>query len=580
MTTITSTSRGRRLITAAVLAVALPATLAFAGTASAANRPATAGTPSAPVNLFTEDFENDTAGTPVLLNDYTGAAPLDETYTADPAWLSPAQCNGLILSEQDPPTQPAGISCNGYWGSALLFGEAFGSWEGTDPATNHALVGYTNGDPGVNSVKLQTNTPIPLPSANRFLVIRSDDAAQNCFAAHPLDEYSVLDGATALPTSSSPIDPCADPGAVIDGTDVGTYTGDQAVLFTGTAAGIQLVDEQGVGGGNDGAVDNIELLDATPQLDLSATTGGIPVGETAHLTFTVTNTSELDAKDGWSFTANLPSGLTLADSSVATTCASGTAAAGSAPGTVDVGGDLTSGQSSCTVTVDVTSIYGGTYSLCGSSITNPVGVNLPGCTSLNFVAPVFDARANSARLTSPLLNIGPLVPSGYECKTVAGSDTNGGINASLGTLGSLGTLDTAASGAINSANGTRTAAADAQTANVDLLGGLITANEVDTTAQAQQPLTSTGLGPVATAGTTTFTNLRVAGVAISANPGPNTTISLPLVGSVVLNQQTPVAGGDGITVTALDVTLLTGTQLTISQSTAALLSASATCPVS
>jgi len=48
----------------------------------------------------------------------------------------------------------------------------------------------------------------------------------------------------------------------------------------------------------------------------------------------------------------------------------------------------------------------------------------------------------------------------------------------------------------------------------------------------------------------------------------------------VLNQQTTVAGGDGITVNALDVTLLTGTRLTISTSTAALLSATATCPIS
>jgi hypothetical protein len=79
----------------------------------------------------------------------------------------------------------------------------------------------------------------------------------------------VLDGSTAQSTFSSPIAPCSNYADTIDGVRVGTYTGDQAVLFGGTAAGIQLVNEQGSGDGNDGAVDNIELLDATPQLDLS-----------------------------------------------------------------------------------------------------------------------------------------------------------------------------------------------------------------------------------------------------------------------------------------------------------------------
>jgi hypothetical protein len=231
------------------------------------------------------------------------------------------------------------------------------------------------------------------------------------------------------------------------------------------------------------------------------------------------------------------------------------------------------------VTVHVTSIYGGTYQLCGAQITNVAGVDPPGCTTLTFVAPVFDARANSAALTSLLLNLGPLAPSSYECVSTPGATSNSLLNAGLGALGGLGTLNTSASGSIG-ANGTRTAAASSQTANISLLGGLISATEVVTTAQARQPLTATGLGPVATTGSITFTNLRVAGLAIAANPGPNTTIGLPGVGTVVLNEQTSVAGGDGITVTALDLTLLVGTHLTISQSTAALLSPTAACPVS
>jgi hypothetical protein len=169
----------------------------------------------------------------------------------------------------------------------------------------------------------------------------------------------------------------------------------------------------------------------------------------------LTNTTDLDAKNGWSFTANLPSGLTLADDSYTSTCGSATAAPGSSSGTVNVQGDLSAGQTSCTVTVDVTSFYTGTYSLCAAQISNPVGVDLPGCTSLTFIGPVFDARADGAQVTSPLLNIGPLVPAAYECTSTPGDDSNGVLNATLSSIGSLGTLDTSASGTV-ATNGTRT----------------------------------------------------------------------------------------------------------------------------
>jgi hypothetical protein len=573
---------GARRVTAVALAGALPAALIFTATPPAsANAPGDPGTPSAPVNLYTENFENGVGAAPVLLSGYTGAAPQNETYSAASAYDSAGYCDGYVVSEQAPDIDPAGSNCGGFWGGALEFGEALGQWAGEDPSTNHALIEYTQGNPGVG-VMLQTDTPIALPAANRFLIVRADAGAENCTAGgatSPLYQFNLLDGATAQPTFSSPIAPCSDYSDTLYGVRLGTYTGDQAVLFNGTAAGIQMVDEQGSGNGNDGAVDNIELLDATPQLDLSATTGSTPVGETANLTFTLTNTTDLDAKDGWSFTANLPSGLTLADDAYTTTCGSATAAAGSASGTVDVQGDLSAGQTSCTVTVDVTSLYTGTYQLCAAQISSPVGVDLPGCTSLNFVGPVFDAQADGAQVASPLLDIGPLAPAAYECTSVPGSDGNGLVSAGLGVLGGAGALDTSASGTI-AANGTRTAAASAQTASVGLLGGLITADEIATNAQAREPVTASGPGAVTTAATTTFTNLRVAGVAITANPGPNTTIGLAGIGTVTLNQQTSIAGGAGVTVIALDVTLLTGAHVTLAQSTAALLSPTASCPVS
>jgi hypothetical protein len=552
----------------------------LAGTAppALANAPGNPGTPSAPAVLYTEGFENNTAGSPELLTAYTGAAPLDETYTADPAWVAADLCDGYIVSEQDPATPPAGSDCGTGWAPAKELSSVLGTWSGADAATNHALVGYTQGNPGAGT-ELETAIPVPLAAANRFLVLGTDAAAQNCQATHPLYQLYLLNGSAAQPSFSTPVDPCAKPGTVIDDTAVGTYVGDQAELYSGTSAGIQLVNEQASGAGNDAAVDNIRLLDVTPQLDLSGTAGAVPVGTPADLTFTVTNTSELDAKDGWSFTATLPPGLDQANSAVTTTCASGAATPGSVSGTLQVSGDLSAGQPSCTVTVQVTSILGGSYQLCAAQTTALVGLDPPGCTTLTFTAPVFDARADSALLTSPILDLGPLVPASYQCTAAPGANDNSAVSAGLGAVGDLGALASSASGTI-AADGTRTAAASDQTAGLSLLAGLITADVVSTTAQAQQPLTTSGPGTVTVSGSTTFTNLRIGGVAIAANPGPDTTISLPLVGSVVLNQQTAIAGGDGITVNALHISLLTGTQLTIATSTSALLSADATCPVS
>ena len=570
--------RWRRRVATALLGVTVLGAGSLAGIGpAAANAPGHPGTPSAPTTVFTENFENGQGAAVTTLPDYTGTAPPAETYTADPAWLT--SCNGLLVSEQAPASPPAGVNCGGYWNANKQMAAALGTWAGSDASTNHSLTAYTSGDPGAGRTELQTVRPIPLSADHRFLTFSVDAAAQNCFASHPLLAFYLLDGGTARAAFSSPIDPCQNPGKIIGGTSVGTYAGNGSVLFTGDSAGIRLVNEQASGGGNDGAIDNVRLLDATPQLDQSFGPAQLPVGAPTTLTFTLTNTSELAAKDGWSYTAQLPAGLRLDGGSAATTCGSGTATADTAHGTLTVHGDLAAGQQDCTATVRVTSVTGGTYQVCGSAITDPVGVDLPGCTSVTFTAPVFDARSHGVQLTAPLLGIGPLPASAHSCTSLPGQDSHSVLSAGLGTVGGLGVLTTDASGTVG-ADGSRTAAAHAQVTGINLLGGLITADLVGTSAQAQQPLTDTGPGVITATGATTLTNLRVAGVAVSADATPNTTIALPLVGSLVVNQQTAVAGHKGITVTALSLTLLTGVHLTIAQSTAALLTTTDTCPAS
>ena len=79
----------------------------------------------------------------------------------------------------------------------------------------------------------------------------------------------------------------------------------------------------------------------------------------------------------------------------------------------------------------------------------------------------------------------------------------------------------------------------ATVADVSLLGGLITATNI--VAVAQEART----GKVSTPSTvgTTFGELVVAGVPVSANVAPNTIITLPEIGYVVLNEQpTPTTG--------------------------------------
>src|SRR5690349_16514643 len=66
---------------------------------NALRAPGTPGVPQAPLPVFVENFENNTGNTPVFLENYTGAPPLDERYTADPPWLDHGQCNGIILNQ-------------------------------------------------------------------------------------------------------------------------------------------------------------------------------------------------------------------------------------------------------------------------------------------------------------------------------------------------------------------------------------------------------------------------------------------------------------------------------------------------
>lgn len=137
------------------------------------------------------------------------------------------------------------------------------------------------------------------------------------------------------------------------------------------------------------------------------------------------------------------------------------------------------------------------------------------------------------------------------CTGTAGKTiTNSVTNLNLPGVLSLGTLVETAYG------GPQGKSQEAQTSskieNLSLLGGLITADVV--TAEATE--TSSGaMGKGSTSGTS-FGNLVVAGVPIPVDVPANTSLPLPLLGTVVVNEQTVTPHG-ATAVNALHITITT-----------------------
>src|SRR5437773_4011430 len=92
----------------------------------------------------------------------------------------------------------------------------------------------------------------------------------------------------------------------------------------------------------------------------------------------------------------------------------------------------------------------------------------------------------------------------------------------------------------------------ASAASVNILNGLITADEV--VANVMSSVIQDGA--FSNADGSTFTNLTVAGQSLSGDQAvaPNTNVSLPGVGYVVLNEQIPT--GDGVTSSGLTVNMI------------------------
>lgn len=419
------------------------------------NPPAAAAVPGVPGPvslLYDEGFDNG-MGAPVgELGSYVGSS--GTTYTADPIWLRYDNCNGVIVRYDSatfvPGTPPAGQCTQGNAAQSQAnvrrFADVLGQVDagvvgGTSDAspvngstaatrTNHAVGEWTSAISGAaNQIVMQTSTlNLNVPNT-RFLNVSMDIAEASCTYlgganTSRLDFFLNIAG-TETKLNADPVRACVDAG-------VGTYTSnclaagtpatcwgtggasvragrfflDQGRLITPAEAdALQVIvrNQVGTSDGNDHALDNLRIYDASPTLDKEFSPASIPQGETSLLTFTVTNTEEGGAKNGWQFVDNLAAGLT-ASGPLGGTC-DVTASTISAQ-TIDVTGNLASGQISCTITIPVTSDLPGDYTNSGSNLPTLVGLNPPGTAPLTVLPVTSLSITKSANVESHTPGLG------------------------------------------------------------------------------------------------------------------------------------------------------------------------------
>ncbi|WP_035705050.1 DUF11 domain-containing protein, partial [Glycomyces tenuis] len=426
------------------LGSALVAAVPVSSTAEAAPlepAPGTPGVPADPSLVFMEDFENGDPATYTPLVDYVGTA--GTTYTAESTWTNLEDCNGTILSYLTEEAPCPNDQLNSYPRNNIrrfadVLGQVGAGVEGgTDdnPAngstdatkSNRALAAFTRElDPAANAIELQSsNTADAGITEPRFLTFSVDVVEGSCDYLggennSRLDFFLAWDG-VEHPTQDEPIMACRDEGTGsytsdwIEPGGWGDSGGDYVRAGTFYSNGSQLVppdvdlsivmrNQTGSGQGNDHGIDNIRLMDVTPQLDKAFSPTSVPVNGTSTLTFTVTNTSELSAKAGWGFTDDLPEGLVVADPANTGGTCQATTAADPGGGTITVtDGVLDEGEVSCTITVDVTSDTPTgdepspkTYENCSANVTDRVGLLEPGCATVEFYSePELDIEKDS-----------------------------------------------------------------------------------------------------------------------------------------------------------------------------------------
>lgn len=386
--------------------------------ATGAPTPFAAG-PADPSVLYLEDFENVTGSTPTLLTNYNHAGT-GVGYSADRYWSDPKFCNGFITRSSIAldNTQIFNTYC-GQNGDSVGGGQgdymavrakayALGLLSGSEnPAGNHALSTNTSGgtpsrlmfQTSTNNIRLEPDGDV----STRFIafsVDAADTTGGNQIASPQMYFHLLQDGAAPRQMNSTALPGGAGQRFDLAGTFpnfpswaraglMGTYYSDPFTIDSVTEVGLRLenlstASSEGCGAyrqmrnglatglcdpgtngrvnGNDGAIDNIRIVDVTPVLHKEFSPAVQSIHRTSTMTLTINNRSDLGAKEGWEFTDTLPEGLEFADSTVTSTC-------GTTDATVDIGqrtltvrnGVLAKGQEYCTIETTVISTGAGEY---------------------------------------------------------------------------------------------------------------------------------------------------------------------------------------------------------------------------
>jgi len=164
----------------------------------------------------------------------------------------------------------------------------------------------------------------------------------------------------------------------------------------------------------------------------------------------------------------------------------------------------------------------------------------------------YQANAYGSRvLVASTVKSGPSALVVLSCTSSAGTvHTNTAASVSVPPFLTAGAIDTSA----RSLAAGVASAGSASAGQVSALNGLVTASEV-TSVSTTSFDASAGAFRVSATGTA-FTDLVVAGTPVTGTPAPNTKISLPGIGYVILNQQQASIGSSSASLTVIGIHLV------------------------
>lgn len=534
---------------------ASPATPSRTSAPALANTlPGDPGNPQPGAVFFEEEFNN-LGGSATRLASY-GSLSLGQTFNADAQYLTTGvRCNGWVRNYASPYTSAeSSKGCSGgNWDMLRDITETINTFRGL-PSTggNGVLAEGTVGSMTSGTV-VQTVTPMAATGGHHY-AISAVVGAKNCDTAHPNLAFDLLVDGVASQVSSG-FDPCTAAGGV-DGPIASWHA--RAAQMMSTAARVPVAGTPTLGfrvrnlaagdPGNDFALDDVRIIDVTPQMDVAFTPTGVAINPTtgisasSTLQFTITNTSELSAKPAWSFVDKLPAGLTFAvPDGATTTCGPGSSVVTDPlAGTVTASGGLADTKASCTMSVGVTGDTAGKYTTDAANITSSTGLNPPGSASLTVLPP-----PNRPPVPDPVtiaVYKGTSVPV-----TLTGSDPDGGpltCTTSVSTTQLKGTL--------GGAGCNRTFTADPGTSGTDSFSFRMTDNKGLQSGSATVTLKIVNRAPVATDQTITVDPSQSVAVTLAGtdlDPGEAAALTCaPKLGATALGKVT--GSGCAVTYTA------------------------------